>query len=422
EIQVQADFAREAFGRARARVSGKQAGIAEQILRLEQERADLEGALQIMQHEPTAVEDDSALVATRERRASILAEQNRLTEEIAALHTQRTEAERDILDAEREKIALKEQSEVRYLINSLAIVRCPHCEAQVDSPERLAKERDEHVCFVCHQPLQAARTTGDVKVILAERDEEISALKKTLKRITEDIASRETLINAKREEIARLGKALESSVDQARRGFTASYANLLVRKGQIEGSLDQLQRSQADVEAEQREVETAALWHVILQTAAGIADESVYSMYQNVYNALTALVVQLATDFGLPDLERVIIDEKRYVRLVQGGIHVAHNDLARSERVKFKVAFHLALMLIQVRAGLGKHPGFLIIDTPGTAEVDNADLIAMMRDLVNIHDEFGDQVQILLATAREESLQFLPNAIVQRPSGEGTFF
>jgi hypothetical protein len=96
--------------------------------------------------------------------------------------------------------------------------------------------------------------------------------------------------------------------------------------------------------------------------------------------------------------------------------------LARSERVKFKVAFHLALMLIQVRAGLGKHPGFLIVDTPGTAEVDTADLVSMIRDLVNIHDEYGDQVQILMATAREETLDHLPGAIVARPNEDGFFF
>lgn len=423
EIQVQADFAREAYGRARARVSGKQSGIAEQVLLLEQERADLEKAITLMQSEPTVVEDDRDLTAMREQRAAILTEQNRLAEEINALRAQRAQLERDILDAEREKIALNEQNEVKYLVNSLAVVRCPHCETSVDTPERLARERDAHVCFVCDQPLQATRILGgDVKIVLHERDEEISALRKSIKRSDEDLAALEEKFSVHQVEAARLGKALESSVQQARKGFTVSYTNLLLRKGQIEGQIEQLRRSQAEVEDEQKEVETAQLWHLILQTAAGIADESVYSMYQNVYNALSQLVVQLATDFGLPDLERVIIDEKRYVRLVQGGITIGHNDLARSERVKFKVAFHLALMLIQVRAGLGKHPGFLIIDTPGTAEVDEADLVAMTRDLVNIYDEFGDQVQILLATAREEALQYLPPAVVQRTNGEGTFF
>jgi hypothetical protein len=78
-------------------------------------------------------------------------------------------------------------------------------------------------------------------------------------------------------------------------------------------------------------------------------------------------------------------------------------------------------MLIQVRAGLGKHPGFLIIDTPGTAEVDDIDLIAMTRDLAGIHAQYGDQVQILMATARQEALGQLPPGLVATPVN-GTLF
>ncbi len=107
--------------------------------------------------------------------------------------------------------------------------------------------------------------------------------------------------------------------------------------------------------------------------------------------------------------------------MLQGGVPMSHNDLARSERVKFKVAFHLALMLLRIDEQMGKHPGFLIIDTPGTAEVDEADFIAMAKDLVRIHQQYGGQVQILLATARQEALQHLPAEIVATPA-DGVFF
>jgi energy-coupling factor transporter ATP-binding protein EcfA2 len=422
EIQVQADFAKEAHARARSRVSGKQSGLAQQIVLHQQELADLDKAIALMQNEPTSSEDDSALVATREQRAAALAEQNRISEALASLRAQRAGTERDILLLDREKLALREQHEVRYLVGSLPIIRCPHCESRTDEAERAAKAKAEGQCFVCGQALPTQRTSGNLSTLLAEKDRSIAALRKAIKNLDEEVANHEKIYASNRETVAKLGKALEASVDQARKGFTTSYTNLLVRKGQIEGLLDQLRRNQLNIADEQHEVETAAQWSAVLQTAAQLADESVYTMYQNVYSALSQMVVRLATDFGLPDLEQVIIDEKRYVKLVQGGVQISHNDLARSERVKFKVAFHLALMLIQVRAGLGKHPGFLIVDTPGTAEVDTADLVSMIRDLVNIHDEYGDQVQILMATAREETLDHLPGAIVARPNEDGFFF
>lgn len=421
EIQVQADFAKEAYGRARARVSGKRDSVTDHIKLLQQECLDIQQAIDMMQQEQTPVEDDSTFVAKREQRAALLTEQNRFTQEISGLEAHRVEIEQEILDAEREKVAIQEQSEVAYLINSLAVVRCPHCESAVDDQTRLTLEHQQHTCHVCMQPIQRTRSRGDLKTILRERDQLIGTQRSALKRIDQDIADRRQKLSASREASARLGKELESTVTTARQGFTTSYTNLLLRKGQIEGQLEQLRQSFAEIDAEHTEVETAATWHLILQTAAHIADESVFGMYETVFAELTQLVVKLATQFGLPDLERVVIDEKRYVKIYQGGVQLSHNDLARSERVKFKVAFHLALMLLQIRAGLGKHPAFLIIDTPGTAEVNDADFIAMTRDLTRFHQDFGSQVQILLATARPEAGDYLPPDTLAKPIN-GTFF
>ncbi len=421
EIQVQADFAKEAYGRARGRASGRQTTITDQIAALEQELVEIEQSIGMMANSQAPVEADTVFVEKRERRAALLAEQNQLVQEIATLEAQQAAVEQDILEAEREKVTLREQSEVEFLINSLVVVRCPHCESAVDAQDRLTMERQNHTCHVCAQPIQRTRTQGDLKVILRERDQEIAALKSALRRAQQDMADRQQRLATTRDETARLGKELETNVQQARDGFSETYTALLIRKGQINGQLEQLRQGLAEIDAEKAEVETAARWNLILQTAAEIADETVFTINEDVFARLGALVVRLATQFGLPDLEQVAIDEKRYVRLLQGGMQMGHNDLARSERVKFKVAFHLALMLLRIDEQMGKHPGFLIIDTPGTAEVDEADFIAMAKDLVRIHQQYGGQVQILLATARQEALQHLPAEIVATPA-DGVFF
>jgi hypothetical protein len=421
EIQVQADFAKEAYARARARVGGRQSSVNEQIAVLERERAEVEQNIQVMDQEQAPVEADTLLVARRERRAALLAEQNRFAQELTALQAQHSAIEREILEAEREKVAAQEQAEVEYLINSLVVVRCPHCESPVDAQDRLIMERQEHTCHVCTQPIQRTRTQGDARVIQRERDQEIAALRASLRRVQQDITDCQQRLDISREESSRLGRELESSVQQARDGFKTTYANLLVRKGQIDGQLEQLRRSLSEMEAEQQEVATAARWNVILQTAAEIADEAAFASNEELFAQLGSLATRLATQFGVPDLENVLIDEKRYVRIQQGGMQIGHNDLARSERVKFKVAFHLALMLLRVRTGLGKHPGFLIIDTPGTAEVDEADFAAMAQDIARIHQEYGAQVQILLATARPEARQHLPADRMALPAN-GAFF
>jgi hypothetical protein len=421
EIQVQADFAKQAYGRARARASGQQSSIGDQIAALEQERLEVQQTIGTMENGQAPVESDTVFAEKRERRAMLLSEQNRLVEEIASLEAQADTIEQKILQAEREKVALQEQGEVEYLINSLVVVRCPHCETAVDDKDRLAMERQNHTCHVCAQPVQRARTHGDLKVLLRERDKEVASLRTALRRVRHDLTDRKQRLSTSHDVSAQIGRELEANVRQARDGFSETYTRLLVRKGQIDGQLEQLRKGLSQIDAAQTEVETAARWNLILQTAAEIADETVFAINEDVFARLGALVVKLATQFGIPDLEQVVIDEKRYVRLLQGGVPMNHNDLARSERVKFKVAFHLALMLLRIQEKMGKHPGFLIIDTPGTAEVDEADFVAMTRDLVRIHQEYGSQLQILLATARPQALQHLPPEITATPTGAAYF-
>ncbi len=422
EIQVQADFAKEAYGRARSRIGSKRNNVADQIMAFEVELAEVQTALDTMQSGSVPLEDDSAIVAKREQRAVLMSEQNQLSQQVDALEAQRSAIERDMLEAERDKVALQEQSEVEYLVNSLVVVRCPHCESSVNAHERLALEKQDHTCYVCAQPIQRTRTHGDLKTVLREHDQQITTLRATFQRVQRDAAECLKRLSASREAAAQIGKELEETVQQAREGFSASYTNLLIRKGQIDGQLEQLRHSAAEMDSEQREVETAARWHLILQTAADIADEEVFEMHQQVFTQLGELVVSLASQFGLPDLEEVVIDEKRYVRLCQGGMQITHGDLARSERVKFKIAFHLALMLLQARHGLGRHPGFLIIDTPGTAEINEADFGAMTKDLARIHATYGEQVQILMATARPEALHYLPGGVAVTVAEDEVFF
>jgi transposase-like protein len=418
EIQVQADFAKEAYSRARSRLGHRQTDATKQIAGLETEQASLEQELAAFQGGIAPVEDDLTLIDQREQRGDRLAEQDTLSQELSALESKRAAIERDLLAVEREKIGLQEQGEVEYLVNSLVVVRCPHCESSVSDEPRMAREKQAHSCHVCGQTVQRSRTRGDLKLAVREYDQSITQLRVAFQQCQKQAADCLQRLTASREASERLSRDLSYSVQQARAGFNASYADLLFRKGQIDGELSQLRRSAAELDAEKEEVETASRWQLILQTAADLADEAVYEANVLLFNRLGELATQLAIQFGVPDLEKIEIDDRRYIRLWQGGTQITHNDLARSERVKFKIAFHLALMLLNVRDGLGRHPGLLIIDTPGTAEVNEADFVAIIKDLARLHLTYGGQLQVLVATARPEALHYLPTGAAVTPTAE----
>src|SRR5260370_27371728 len=84
EIQVQADFAREAYARARARVGGKKSSVSDQIASLEAESVEGQEALALMDQPESPAQSNAFFAAKRERRAGILAAQNAVDNERAA--------------------------------------------------------------------------------------------------------------------------------------------------------------------------------------------------------------------------------------------------------------------------------------------------------------------------------------------------
>src|SRR5947208_9776695 len=56
-----------------------------------------------------------------------------------------------------------------------------------------------------------------------------------------------------------------------------------------------------------------------------------------------------------------------------------YTTLFRSERLRVKLAFFLAMMQLGREAGGGRHPGFLIIDQPGSNEMVPNDFSALAQ-------------------------------------------
>jgi hypothetical protein len=67
-----------------------------------------------------------------------------------------------------------------------------------------------------------------------------------------------------------------------------------------------------------------------------------------------------------------------------------------------KLAFFLAMMRLGRVKGAGRHPGFLMIDQPGSDEIVDADFAALARVLREIDQAFSAELQIICFTARPQ--------------------
>lgn len=75
------------------------------------------------------------------------------------------------------------------------------------------------------------------------------------------------------------------------------------------------------------------------------------------------------------------------------------------ERLRVKLAFFLAIMRLSREEGGGRHPGFLIIDQPGSNEMVVADFNALAQVFRRIDHDLGADIQILCFTARAQFQQ-----------------
>ncbi|WP_343870031.1 hypothetical protein [Caenispirillum bisanense] len=80
------------------------------------------------------------------------------------------------------------------------------------------------------------------------------------------------------------------------------------------------------------------------------------------------------------------------------------------------------MMRLAQKTGVGHHPGVLFIDSPGSEEVGDDDLQAMLKEISALAAETG-RLQVFLATARGNVAKpaFIPKNI-RAPTEAGTMF
>jgi len=96
------------------------------------------------------------------------------------------------------------------------------------------------------------------------------------------------------------------------------------------------------------------------------------------------LTADYARRFGIENLERLSIDGGARMKLVKGGQQSYFSAQTAGEKVRLKVAATLAILKIAETEGVGRHPGLLLVDSPGANEMvapDYEKLIAGLAEL-----------------------------------------
>ncbi len=354
---------------------------------------------------------DAELASLRARLAKLPREEDqrqalrRANREVAAAEARLRAGERTLasvdedLDAAKEAYAearrdlhdFKEGRAARRVFRSLDPLGCPRCDEIFDE-ERRQETRERHVCVVCGtdevpEGNPAAQEAG-LKDAVAASEAEVRAQK------------------LRRE--AAQGAVFQAKADRER--FEADCRRLEAALAQPSGAhaLEmEIMRKEARKEELEDEKEPAPEPlddTAILEIAEKVTKQAFKPLQEDLLAEVSELTRDYAVRFGVESLEGVELRGNCAMALKKGGGTAFFGAQTDGERARLKIATTIAIITVAERRGLGRHPGLLLIDSPGANEMVGQDYASLVAGLAELVEEIG-HIQVFVAAVNNDTIR-----------------
>ncbi|WDO12384.1 hypothetical protein MH928_13755 [Flavobacterium sp. WW92] len=143
----------------------------------------------------------------------------------------------------------------------------------------------------------------------------------------------------------------------------------------------------------------------ILDYALSALEKKRIALNKDILGKLEHLILNEVNVFGLKSITQIEINDRYELIFTQNGVPISFNDLNEGEKLRVKIAFYLSLIQLDIEHSLGRHPRFLIFDSPGSEEMVPKHLQGLSDIFKSINDRFKDQLQIFVGSALREFAQ-----------------
>ncbi|WP_238191797.1 FUSC family protein [Methylobacterium frigidaeris] len=358
------------------------------------------------------LEMDGRLLALRERVEATRRETFRLERQLQGATTV-------LLDTRRALQQLKDDRAAGVVLRTLRPVCCPSCDTGIDH-DRHARATDGSTCALCGTRQTPAEDEDGLRLEELQRD-------------ADDVAANVAELRAQATEAQASQRGAEAELSRAIASSRALEAAL-----RTEGSADleleirglEAQREQllALIAAEEEEAEDEAA------DAAGAHDEAVLKAAEEVtkdlYDGLAREILadvskeitQLSRSFGVQNIESMDWGTGGAMRIVQGRAQTSFGKLSPGENLRVRIAAALAVIEVARQRMYGRHPGLLVLDSPGAQEMAPADFAALLSRVHGAIESAGDIQIIVGARAEPALLDVVPCDHVTHAQGERFLF
>lgn len=307
------------------------------------------------------------------------------------------------IQAEEESrlLSLADRKELQAHLDSMAagaIFRmldptyCPRCDNEISEAKKKL-EHSTHACSVCGE---VTETDEDAEAIKGDLEQRAKASKtaydkaaKAVSSIREQLASSKTSSNSLQAQIGAVTAQLGSYQRQQ---------DLAREIAVLEGRLAEAKRDVFQIGADHQPDEIKALGAIVAET-----ENRVKAIRDDLLKDVSARIVHYARLFGMHALTEASLKPQAALFLVKGGTSTSYSKVTAGEKLRLKVATILAMLEIGEQKGVGRHPGLLMIDSPGAQEVSQADLDVLISGLQSVAKDIP-HCQIFVAARSSEAI------------------
>lgn len=418
-LQLARDRARSEYAFEERRIRANAAGVAQRIVKLRTDLQQVTEQLKALEAEDSVAVDPTFAAEVHQRVVQGLSRLRALEDAERDLLDEERQCRNEVNDLRRVCQQLSEAIEFGFFLNGMTIEKCPHCEAAIPT-ERVTNEIASGLCGICGSAFTKTAATKAQQALLDIEKEKLRGQRRALAKIEKEVNGVHRQIELARAENLQYDREYQDLQRQAAAGYKSEKERLLVERGNIEGQLIWL-NTQTEEQQQDRLAQLRLQQEILNAALASLGDE-IAQRYNAILNELRTAVNALAGSLDIRNFEAVELDERFEMSVRQSGRLVQFSRMDPGERLRLKLAFHLALLSLAAQRELGRHPGLLIIDAPASSEMDDLHFSAIVKRLGEIGQSLGERVQILIASARDDLAEICPDDRMERKRGGEVLF
>lgn len=257
----------------------------------------------------------------------------------------------------------------------LAPTICPRCESNI--PEsKLLEEQDSGECSICKEQIIEDAGADEKRAELSKR---IKASEEALAQVNQQLEIAKnalSVLEAEKDSLQNERQTLEAEFDSYT-GKKELEDNMM----RAEGQLDEVRRNFV-YETISDSIDTKIITEIVK-----VLEGRVKSVQNEILEKVSMKILEYSKRFGLVNYSQIQLKGGGQLSIVKGGESTSYSKVTQGEQLRLKVATVLAIISVSHVSGIGRHPGLLMIDSPGSQEVVDLDLDGLMSGMAEVISE-----------------------------------